>query len=441
MSKVQIVERTPAVLDFENLFINNSELGRIEAYLKRFNPIKTMGMQHMEIRHSSILGWLLDPQESHGMGDQFLKAFLSAALRDGSGGHPTLRALEISQADMLDAEVRREWRSVDLLVISRSNGWVFIIENKFHSKQHGNQLTAYHNTVANVFGDDLNSGVSLDIHGVFLTLHEEKPHDARYATLQYVEVLSLLKQLVQDQSRPLSEEVKVFIKHYVEIIEEATGMDDVQNEMVKLARQLYRDHKKVLDFVVEQGTGNDFSLACETLFGVDLNEYDELTISGKQFIYSHMGTTEISFLPKSWFDAFGEDNFYWHGCENWWAGLPVICWLQLIESDEKNGAQLRLYAEVGPLVEHEFRKGLIEGIKNIAAAQGVKNVSFQKTAANEGKKYSKFLTNNSINIDDSNDSEEIGAAMESLLARFQPVFAALTDTMAQFVKYGKEASL
>ncbi len=442
MSTSLTEDRTPSVTEFESLFINNADLGRIGAYLKRFNPIKTMGMQDMEIRHSAILGWLLDPQESHGLGDQFLKAFLSAALRDGSGKHAELRAMQISQANLMDAEVRPEWRSIDLLVISRSNNWVFIIENKFHSKQHGNQLTAYFEMVESTFGKRNKArSLPMDIHGVFLILHDEEAQDSRYANLQYSDVLTLLKKLIDDQVRPLSTEVKVFIQHYVEVIEEATDMDDAKNEMVKLARQLYRDHRKVLDFVVEQGTGNDFSYACETVFGDDLDVYDEVNIAGCRYIYNHTATAIISFLPKSWFDAFGGDEYYWHGCENWWAGFPAICWLQLIPGGDKSDPQLRLYAEIGPLKDHDFRSALIKGIINAAASKGLKNVSFQRTAANAGKKYSKFLGKNSLIIEDANDVEEIAAGMETLLKRFQPVFEGLADVMGQFIEHGKEEEL
>jgi hypothetical protein len=442
MSATLTDDRTPSVAEFESLFINNADLSRIGAYLKRFNPIKTMGMQHMEIRHSAILGWLLDPQESHGLGDQFLKAFLTAALRDGTGKHSALRAMQISQADLMDAEVRREWRSIDLLVISRSNNWVFIIENKFHSKQHGNQLTAYYETVESIFGQrNKANALPLDIHGVFLVLHDEEAQDSRYANLQYSDVLMLLKKSVDDQVRPLSTEVKVFIQHYVEIIEEATDMDDAKNEMVKLARQLYRDHKKVLDFVVEQGTGNDFSFACETVFGTNLEVYKEVGIAGSRFIYNHTAAAVISFLPKSWYDAFGGDQYYWHGCEDWWAGFPVICWLQLFPRGDKSEAQLRLFAEVGPLVDHGFRSGLINAIIDAAASKGLRNVSFQRTATNEGKKFSKFLGKNSLTIEDANDAEEIAAGMEVLLKRFQPVFDGLANAMGQFLEHGKDEEL
>ncbi|MCH9808494.1 MAG: PD-(D/E)XK nuclease family protein [Alphaproteobacteria bacterium] len=434
--------RTPSIPEFESLFINNYALDRVDAYLKRFNPIKTMGMQRMEIRHSAILGWLLDPQESHGLGDQFLKSFLAAAMRDESGEDLSMIALEISQSDLMDAEVRREWRNIDLLVLSRANGWVFVIENKFQSRQHSNQLARYLDIIQGIFkakqGD---KHVDLKPHGIFLSLLDEEPEDPRYARIRYQEMREILRSVVSNQVRPLATEVKTFIEHYLEVIEEESGMDDEKNKAIKLARQLYRDHKKVLDFVVEHGTGNDFTFACDAIFGEQLKVYSPVHIAGETFIYNSASSSYVSFLPKSWFDAFGGDKYWWHGCDNWWAGFPVICWLQLIPQNDKNLAQLRLYAEVGPLVEYELRKALIEAIQETAASKDLQKVSFQKTATNEGKKFSKFLTDNSISIDDMNNSEEIAAKMEILLNRFQPTFDALAQPLSQFIEYGKKEAL
>ncbi|MFK7867447.1 MAG: PD-(D/E)XK nuclease family protein, partial [Alphaproteobacteria bacterium] len=62
----------PNVNEIENLFINNADFSTLNAQLNRFNPIKIMKMESMEIRHSAILAWLLDPNENHGLGDHFL---------------------------------------------------------------------------------------------------------------------------------------------------------------------------------------------------------------------------------------------------------------------------------------------------------------------------------------------------------------------------------
>ncbi len=52
-----------------------SELERIENLLDRFNVFEAIGFIGQEIMHSRFLAFLLDPSQSHGLGDLFLKRF------------------------------------------------------------------------------------------------------------------------------------------------------------------------------------------------------------------------------------------------------------------------------------------------------------------------------------------------------------------------------
>lgn len=428
--------KIPTLDDLESLFVNNADLDAIRSHLSRFNPIKTMGMERMEIRHSSILGWLLSPQETHGLGDSFLKAFLAQALRGhDSASRPS--ALEVSQADMMDAEVRREWRHIDLLVLSPRNGWVFIIENKFDSGQHSDQLKRY----MDVVNTSLMDGESYTARrGIFLTLWEEDPADDRYAPIEYATICELLEQVALSGRTPLSPEVETFLRHYFDVILEATGMSDEQKEMEKLARQLYRDHRRVLDFVVEHGKSTDFAIACEAVFGEEPDYGDVIEIGKQSYVFNHADASTFSFLPKCWFDAFGEDEFFWHGCENWWAGFPLIMWVQLTGDGDGGGGQVRLYAEVGPLSDHEFRRDLIEAIKATARDHGLKRIGFQRGAADEGKKYSKFFKKNFFAVDDVHDHDQIANAIKKALKSFQPEIETVAAVLPSFLTHGSEES-
>ena len=62
MNVCSVLQKSPDLDDLESLFVNNPDLDEIRAHLSKFNPIKVMGMERMEIRHSAILAWLLDPQ-------------------------------------------------------------------------------------------------------------------------------------------------------------------------------------------------------------------------------------------------------------------------------------------------------------------------------------------------------------------------------------------
>ena len=60
--------------DLEKFVIDNqSHLEEIKHSLSEFNIFNVLGIQHREIRHSNFIDWLFDPNESHQLGDVFLK--------------------------------------------------------------------------------------------------------------------------------------------------------------------------------------------------------------------------------------------------------------------------------------------------------------------------------------------------------------------------------
>lgn len=417
--------------EFEALFVNNKDLHRLSTYLNRFNPIRTMRMEGMEIRHSAILAWLLDPRETHGLLDKFLRAFLCEAMRGQSQmGSPS--ALEISQADLRDAEVRREWQNIDIFILLPSLKWAFIIENKFYSSQHEDQLSKYAERVRSFFEPQEGK---LKIRGIFLTLLDEAPADESYAPIQYTAICQILPDVLDASAETLRSDVAIFIGHYLEIISEATGMSSEKTEMEALARKLYRSNRKVLDFIMEHGATTDFVLAMETVFGDGLVYPDEFDVGGRIFVFNYHNQFQASFLPKQWVENIGSE-LYWPGCENWWAGYPLICWFQLNNDPEGGSGSLSLIAEVGPSSNSEFRGALVTAIRQAAEQSQTKLVGFQKGAANEGKKFSKFLRKNDVQIADTQNIEEIDRAIRTLLARFEEVFQIVAEQLPQFQRYG-----
>ena len=411
--------------ELENLFVNNDKLEKIESYINRFNPIKIMKMERMEIRHSAILGWLLDPNETHGFDDKFLKAFLSDALKGQDG-----LALEISQSDLRDADVRREWQNIDIFISSENNGWAFIIENKFESRQSPGQLKRYRKV-----GAFKSQGSSLQCHCIFLTLRKEEPEDTSYATIRYRAVCKILDRLLKQNSHQLSNEIKIFLFHYLDIIKEATGMSDDSKNMKKIARQLYRDHKKVLDFVLSHRDISDFEMAAQSLIG-EQPKYPKyasrISIDKKDYIFGHGEKDCFNFLPYSWYEALGGYKFDWEGCEEWAVGYPLSLWFELSKANDGTKGELLLYGEVGPLSDHNFRKNLIESIQRATVRSS--RFDFQSKASDE--KNSNFLKKNSIALEDIQNPDDIEKAMLELLRRFQKGFDAIASVLPQFRKYG-----
>lgn len=410
----------PTTTELENFFINNETLLLLEKRINRFNPIKVMKMEHMEIRHSAILGWLLDPQESHGLEDKFLKDFLCCAFKNHQNAEIKVTALEILQTDLRDSEIRIEKQHVDILILNQKMNWAFIIENKFHSKQHGEQLKLYREKIQNTFDN-------FKIFGVFLTLHEETPKDSSFVHLYYSDVIELLESIQRINSNMIHNEINIFIKQYIEVLKEANFMShDTQN----IARELYRNHKKVINYIIEHGANTDFALAVESVFGKEIEELTDVIINNFSFRYSWSNNTTVSFIPSSWAETLDKVQYEWPGCEDWWAGFPLICWLDINEDKDKQNGTIQLYAEVGPSEDYKFRSGLIAAIEGVAT----KKIRFQNTAKNEGKKYSKFFKNNIKNITDIHDVDQIEDAIRSLLIDFHEEFDAVSKGLKKLFK-------
>lgn len=420
-------DRKPSQDELERLFVNNADLDWLSAGLNRFNPIRTMGMQHMEIRHSAILGWLLDPQETHGLGDDFLRAFLSAAFHEsGVEGEPT--ALTISQADLGDAEIRREWRHIDLLAISPSNKWVFVIENKFNSTQHGDQLRVYRERAGETFK-------KMKVRGVFLTLNEELPEDAQYATIGYDQVCELLSRFITGRSRPLAADVETFLKHYLRVLEEATDMSNEQKELEGLAKSLYRDHRKVIDFIVSHGTTTDFAIAIENVFGADFETKEEAEVKGREYWFGSLKGNQLSFLPSQWCENMNWETHHWDGCDDYWMGGPLAMWLELRSNNEGASGRLHLIAELGPLADLEARRSFVDEISGLARDDKKLKIKFRKDAAAEGRRYSRFFDRGSVNVNDVQDSENIAGAIVELLKKFEAEMTAVEKILPNLIQY------
>ena len=423
----------PSKNEVENFIINNGHLSNIEAHLNKFNPIRVMQMESMEIRHSAILGWLLNPIENHGLGDWFLKAFITEALK---GVSYNISALDVQSVNLMDANVYVEWNNIDIFVEVPNQKWAFIIENKIEASQSHNQLKKY-----KTFVDEYYKG-GFRISGLFLTLYDESPDDD-YSTIRYRDIYQLIEMLLHQNKDTLSEKVYNFIGYYQETIGRKCGMDNELLDMKKLAKQIYREHKSVIDFIYEHGKSTQFQYAVSQLIDNETEKNNQIfTIDGVDYRYFASHQSIMSFLPEKWVQILGElhhdqkgnidtDAYRWSGCEKWWWKYPVICWLEI------NEKAIRVYAEVGPLSSFELRTSLINNIEKVTTNM----IKFSDKSKADGAKYSKFLAqtkgkfSSKINEDDIQDAEAIKAKFETLLMNFnEHVVEQVADGLNLFIQ-------
>ena len=77
-----------------------------------FSVFEAMGMAKAEIRHLHFLRHLLDPLESHGLGDRFLRSFLTRVCST----HASFRIADVLLSDFDDVRVVTEQSNIDVLI-------------------------------------------------------------------------------------------------------------------------------------------------------------------------------------------------------------------------------------------------------------------------------------------------------------------------------------
>ncbi len=257
MSEIQIISGSPAAPDngasdaaqiekLTSLVVRCPELREMEKLLGKFNLFRVLRFEHGEIRHSNVLAWLLDPEESHGLRDLFLRRWLMRVFSEeepeqGNVPDPVL----LDSCEIRTVEVLREWRHLDLLVgiqTQQDGLWVVAIENKVRARQGEGQLGKYRRQVEESFKSAARRVF------IFLTQQDEEPEDPHYTRASYRQVFEVLRDCVEEQRDIIGGEPRVMMNHYLAILEELF-MED--SKVANLARRIYQSHRDALDIILE----------------------------------------------------------------------------------------------------------------------------------------------------------------------------------------------
>ena len=122
-----MVEIENKITEFLLYLEKNSEKD-FSRWLTGVNIFEILGITSAEIRHSRILAWLLDPRESHNLGDKFFKKILMKVI-DNNLFFATIKPAEIILKDFSKAEVYRESKSnIDVLYTNKEHRINLVIE-------------------------------------------------------------------------------------------------------------------------------------------------------------------------------------------------------------------------------------------------------------------------------------------------------------------------
>lgn len=202
----------------------------------RFNIFDVLKAARSEIRHSNILAWLLDANENHGLGDRVLRAVLQKLVRkDDRKRYDVFRLLTL---DYYSFSVYREWKNIDLLLVSEEEKLLIAIENKVGSHEHSNQLNRYRELLTREF-----RGYGQVL--VFLTPEGEAPSDTEnWDTFTYAEMVTILETVTSQTKQQL--DVQLLIQNYIAVVRR----DIVEDQrLIEICNKIYNKHRRALDLI------------------------------------------------------------------------------------------------------------------------------------------------------------------------------------------------
>ena len=285
----------------ESLVIDNPDLSLLESKLSSFNIFEAVGMTRQEIRHSYFLSFLLNPSESHYFGDLFLKKFLISSLL--SFENPPFSAISIDVANLEDAEVKREYKNIDILIYSSSEKIVVAIENKVDSFEHSDQLNRYRKIIESDFHDCRKLLIYLTKEG------ELSSDDTNWNSLSYEAIARCLDDICIQHSAKMNDDVHSLMNHYSTLIKRHIMSD---SEIAQLCRKIYKQHKHALDLIYEHRPDFQLEIADFLQSLIDENQGDN--IEKDDCIKKH-----VRFTPREW-----DQLVFQRTCLNWTSSHRLV---------------------------------------------------------------------------------------------------------------------
>ena len=239
------LEAARQISALQNFVTHNPDLKELGRLVEDFDAFGFLGLSGSEEIHSKVLAWLLDPKETHGAGDYFLKRFL---LETGAA-----TTQDLDSDAWLGTTVRREWPNVvdgetgflDILVLNQGRNFVCAIENKVFSAEHSEQLSRYGKALAMRYS-------RFRRHHIFLSPQGTRPRrgedQASWVSVGYGKILGAIEATLIEGVDLQNHAVVAFLRQYATTLRR----NIVPSTAVEsLATRIYLQHREAIDLIIK----------------------------------------------------------------------------------------------------------------------------------------------------------------------------------------------
>ena len=396
------MSESETVIKQYNRLVNDEDFDKLELGLKNPNIFQILRISKAEIRHSNFLSWLLSPNESHNLGDAFLKRFLREVFSYEK--YEKINQLAVEELDLSKVVIYREWFNIDILIVLEKV--VICIENKVLSKDHSNQLKKYKKTIKKHHFDKQKVFVYLNPFG-----EESSEESETYHPVSYIFIIDTLHKILSIYGESINKKVFTYIKDYITIVErELMGND----KTTKLAQKIYANHREIFDFVFDNKP--DVYDDVRQIFLELLEERGYVLGSIDKYVW-RFTTKQIDELTyrnkveKSWKDG---ESFLFEFLANPKEDVIIV---KTVLAPTDHG------------YERERLDSILRGIEKFKKPKG------KKYLVHFSEKHTDLIENITASLEDEDIKKEIKGKLAGYLDKFEPI---IKEVENKFLQHKKE---
>jgi len=285
-------------LNFEDETVKPLLLAGFER--NKYNVFDILNIGRQELRHSDFLAFLMNPNRSGEVGQQFLRNFLALLSKKNPELH--LDFFKVFYGEFEKVIVRREYKKIDILLEieiqdkPQNKQYVFAIENKIDA---GEQMYDDDDEVKGQlvkYKDDIDKEYNNYHKRIFLFLSPNKrsPSESDWIPIDYNLILSALCRL--DLSTA-DNTLKTLINDYKKMISSQFIMED-NKELREQALNIYSKNKDIFDFIFNcrpNRVNKTAEIIRDFLHDIDWIEFDKTKFE-RQNTYIIFTTKELKEL-------------------------------------------------------------------------------------------------------------------------------------------------
>ena len=289
---------------FRKILMDDARMSKLremsEARSTELDLFRVLRVHDSELVHSNCLAWLLNPAETHGLQEYFLRNFLERTVVSAYKRNlPTVTVEDLGAIDWSETEVRREWRYIDILVLNRKSKLVCAIENKIFADegvaQNGrSQLATYREVLNSVFPDFKRHLVFLSPSGMESADDTERDY---WLPEDYVTIHQLVSECLGEFKDRCSGEVLTILNQYETTLRR--NIVPQTSEIGRLAAEIYLEHREAIELIYQNKP--DYRAAIKQILKEAIAEQDDWLLCAESADY-------VRFRPREWdsFDAQAE---------------------------------------------------------------------------------------------------------------------------------------